>query len=387
MDKMKIALLHKKYTSYGGTERFMTNLTACLLDEGHEVTVYANDWVPPYDERINFIKVPMIKGLKLFKVISFAYFAERTVKPELYDIVHGFGKSIRQDIYRTGGGCHKAWQKESLLSIKSILLRNLRYFGRMISPIQWLNLYIEKKMFTAGNYLRIISPSKKVKSQIMELYGVPDQDIAVIYNGVDLTKFNLDCADEIRRSKRAEYGIKDDETLLVFAATNFELKGLEFIIRAVGQLKDRNLKLLVVGGDRQKKYRELAHRLGVSNKVVFSGASSMISEQYKCGDIFIYPTFYDPFANTCLEAMACGLPVITSRANGVAEIIDDGESGLIINDPSDSGEIADKIKLMLDDEALREKIRTRSIQLSQKYTKENNTQSIIKIYKELRRLK
>jgi ADP-heptose:LPS heptosyltransferase/glycosyltransferase involved in cell wall biosynthesis len=384
-EKMKVALLHKKYYFYGGTERYITNLAAGLLDAGHEVTIFANTWGRPFDERINFRKIPILKGTKLFKLASFALMARLILRNESFDVVQGFGKTVKQDVFRTGGGCHKAWQKESLLSIKSPFLRKLKYINRLFSIRQWITLFIENRTFSKGNYKKIISPSKKVKEQIMQYYNVPDKDIEVIHNGVDPLIFNLDDIDEKRKKKREEYDVKADETLLVFAATNFELKGLEFLIRAVGHLKDRKIKLMVVGGGKPAPYEHLANELGVIDKVIFTGVANKISEFYKAGDIFIYPTFYDPFANTCLEAMACGLPVITSRINGVAEILADHESGLVLENPSDDKEIAEKIEMLLDDELLRKKIAKNSIELSKKYTMANNTKKIIKVYKQVRR--
>jgi UDP-glucose:(heptosyl)LPS alpha-1,3-glucosyltransferase len=383
--KMKVALLHKKYYFYGGTERYIINLAAGLLDAGHEVTIFANKWGRPFDERINFRRIPIIKGGKLLKMASFAVMAQIMLRKESFGIIQGFGKTIKQDVFRTGGGCHKAWQKESLLSIRSKFLRKLKYIKRLFSINQWLAILIEKQTFKKGNYKKIITPSKKVKEQIMEYYNVPGEDIEVIHNGVDLKKFNPDNIVENRAQKKKEYNIKDDETLLVFAATNFELKGLEFLIRAVGHLRDRKIKLMVIGGGNYKHYSHLAKTFNVDDKVVFTGIAKDINEYYKAGDIFIYPTFYDPFANTCLEAMSCGLPVITSRINGVAEILSDGESGLLIKDPSDSREIADKIKLLLDDDALRQNIIKNGLELVQKYTIENNTKRIIEIYQQVRR--
>lgn len=384
--KMRVALLHKKYYFYGGTERYITNLAKGLLDTGHEVTIFANTWGRPFDERITFRKIPILKGFKIFKLVSFAIMAQIILRKKSFNIIHGFGKTIKQDVFRTGGGCHKAWQKESLLAIRSKFLRNLKYIRRIFSPNQWITLIIESQIFKKGNYKKIISVSYKVKEQIMEYYNVPDEDIVVIHNGVDLKKFNLDRMPENREKLRELHGIKDDETLLIFAATSFELKGLEFLIRAIGHLRDRNIKLLVIGGGNTKHYMKLAESLKVDDKIIFTGVAKDINEYYNAGEIFVYPTFYDPFANTCLEAIACGLPIITSRINGVTEILEDGTSYLVIENPSDDLEIVSKIRMLLDDEDLRKKIVNNGLELVKNYTIEKNTMKTIEVYKQVRQL-
>ncbi len=384
--KVKVALLHKKYYFYGGTERYIANLAKGLLNAGLDVTIFANKWGKLFDERITFRKIPIIKGLKIFKLVSFTVMAHLILRKESFNIIQGFGKTIKHDIFRTGGGCHKAWQKESLLAIRNKFLRNIKYIRRLFSLNQWVTLMIERKTFKKGNYKKIISPSQRVKTQLIKYYNIPDDDIKVIYNGVDLIKFNLDDKEENRSKKRKQYGIKDDEVVLVFAATNFELKGLEFLITALGNLKERNIKLLVVGGGKYKHYQQLAKSLNVEDKIIFTGIAKKINEYYHTGDIFVYPTFYDTFANTCLEAIACGLPNIISEIAGIAEILTDGENALIIKNPSDDKEIASKIALLLDDDILRRKIIKNGLKLASKYTIENNTMQTIEVYKQVRSL-
>ncbi len=384
--KMKVALLHKKYYFYGGTERYITNLAKGLLNEGHEVTIFANKWGRPFDERITFRRIPILKGFKLLKLVSFAFMAQMILRKESFNIIQGFGKTVKQDIFRTGGGCHKAWQKESLFAVRNKFLRKLKYVRRLFSISQWITLMIEKRTFKKGNYKKIISVSEKVKRQIIQHYNVPEEDIVVIHNGVDLKKFNLDKLAENRAKKRKQYNLTDDEILLVFAATSFELKGLEFLIRAIAYLKDRNIKLMVIGGGNYKHYQNLAKSLKVDDKIIFTGIAEKIDEYYNAGDIFVYPTFYDPFANTCLEAIACGLPIITSRINGATEILKDGENGIFIENPSDDKEIASKIKLLLDDDDLRKRIIKNGLELIKKYTIENNTKKTIEVYKQVRKI-
>lgn len=377
---MKTALIHKNFSHYGGTERYITNLSKALLNAGHEVHVFANKWEEA--DGVNFHKVPMFKLGKTAKMLSFAWFTRNVVQDKRFDIVQGFGKTVRQDIFRTGGGVHRAWMKESLVAIRSPFLRRLKYLTRLLSAAQWLTLFIEGQTFKKGNYRRIIAVSERVKRQIMEYYHVPSEAIAVIHNGVDLSIFNTDGRREARDKVRERFGIGDEDILLIFASTNFQLKGLEYLIRGMARIDMPALKLLVVGGDDKGPYETLACSLGIGDRVVFAGKGMDMTEFYQAGDAFAYPTLYDPFANVCLEAMACGLPVLTSRVNGVSDIITDGVDGLLLNDPSDDLEIADKIKSLLDD-GKRVEMGERAQNLSQRYGMERHIEKVIALYEEI----
>jgi len=377
---MKIALIHKNFSHYGGTERYITNLSKALLNAGHEVHVFANKWEEA--DGVNFHKVPMLKLGKTAKMLSFAWFTRNVVQDKRFDIVQGFGKTVRQDIFRTGGGAHRAWMKESLVAIRSPFLRKLKYLSRMLSPAQWLTLFIEGQTFKEGNYRRIIAVSERVKRQIMEYYHVPERAIAVIHNGVDLSIFNTDCRNEARARGRKKFGIEESDILLIFASTNFHLKGLEYLIRGMAGVKRPDLKLLVIGGDDSGPYERLSETLGIGDKIIFAGKGKDMKEFYQTGDIFAYPTLYDPFANVCLEAMACGLPVITSRVNGVSDIITDGVDGLIIDDPSNEAEISVKISTLLDNKK-RHDMSEKAQSLARQYGMEMHLEKVLALYKEV----
>lgn len=377
---MNIALIHKTFSSYGGTERYITNLSKALLTAGHEVHVFANKWEEA--PGIHFHRIPMLKLGKTAKMLSFAWFTRDIVANTEFDIVQGFGKTVMQDIFRTGGGVHRAWMRESLIAIRSPFLRNLKYISRVLSPAQWLTLFIERQTFREGNYRRIIAVSERVKRQIMDYYHVPSDAITVIHNGVDLSLFNTDGRQVARDLVRKRFGIGNDDILLVFASTNFHLKGLEYMIRGMARVDRPNLKLLVIGGDDKTLYEGLAKALGIGERVIFAGKGKDMKEFYLSGDAFAYPTLYDPFANVCLEAMACGLPVITSRLNGVSDIITDSVDGLVLDDPTNEVQIAGMITSVLDIER-RKDMAEKAYVLAQKYSMDRHMEKVMALYMEV----
>ena len=378
---MKVALIHKTFSSYGGTERYITNLSKALLKAGHEVHVFANRWANA--DGIQFHKVPILKIGKSARIFSFAWFTRDIAENAGFDIVQGFGKTVRQDIFRAGGGTHRAWMKESLLAGRSSFLRNLKYVGRVLSPAQWLTIFIEAQTFRKGNYKKVIAVSERVKKQIMDYYHVPPEDIAVIHNGVDLSLFNTTGRRAAREVIRKRFGIDDKDILLVFASTNFHLKGLFSLIKGVKRADNPHLKLLVIGGDDRMPYERLASRLGIAERVIFAGKGKNMKEFYQAGDIFAYPTLYDPFANVCLEAMSCALPVITSRVNGVSDIIRDGFNGLLLDDPTDDVQIAEKITCLADHPGKRNDMAEEACNLARHYSMDRHIEKVLALYSDV----
>lgn len=332
----------------------------------------------PIDKRIVVHKVPVIGLGRFFKILSFLLFSQRVLKRHRFDIVQGFGRTIRQDVFRAGGGCHREYRRHVLRKIGNPLLR---YF-KLYLPYQLLILYIEKKQFSGGNFRKIAAVSNQVKKEIASNYHVPEEDIEVIYNGIDTDTFNPGNRNKYSDEVRKRFNIESDEKVILFIGTGFERKGLYFLIQAFAMIKDDypDTKLLVVGRDNNvQRYMRLSHELHLSERVIFTGPQPDIKIFYAASDIFVFPTLYEPFGNVCLEAMASGLPVITSRINGVAEIMN-GMDHLLLNDPSDIEDIAGKIGFLLADNVERAKIAIAARKIAERYTISNNAQQFVNLY-------
>ena len=165
--------------------------------------------------------------------------------------------------------------------------------------------------------------------------------------------------------------------LLLFVGSGFERKGLRFLIRALALIKDKaDIRLVVIGKGRTPEYVREAKRLGVLDRVIFKGPLKNARDYYCAGDIFVLPSIYEPFSNSCLEAMAAGLPVVTSSANGVSELLT-GMNG-VVQDPSDAGEIAARITPLLD-EAVRLKAGQAVMEAASEYTMERNVSEFLRL--------
>jgi len=202
-------------------------------------------------------------------------------------------------------------------------------------------LLLERRLFTAEATGRIIANSHRGKREIIDHYGYPGDRIHVIHNGVDCQRFRP--ATERTSSQRVT---------LLFVGTGFERKGLPFAIQALTRLP-AHVELKVVGKGDVARYRRMAASAGVADRVQFPGKDQDMPVLYQSADVLVHPAIYEPFANVCMEAMASGLPVVTSRINGVSEVIESGKSGAIVEKPEDIEALAAAIRPFLDEKMRR----------------------------------
>lgn len=375
---MKIALIRKEYTlSRGGAESYVVHLSKQLIEMGHEVHVFANSWDTTSDPRITFHQVSLLKFCSPLKNLTFVLNTKHLLKKEDFDIVSGFSQIYPQDIYRMGDGLHLHF-----LNTKSPydLLKTLNY----LNPRHLLILFIEKQIFSPQNYHHIIANSKMCKRQAMNYYQVPEDRIEVIYNGVDLERFNPRVRENYRVSVRAKLSISEQETVILFVSRNYKRKGLRFLIEGLSLLgeKAKTIKVVIIGRGNPKPYKRLASKCGLSNNLLFVGEERVLEKYYGISDLLVLPTFYDPFSNVCLEALACGLPIITTRSNGAAEVIEEGKNGYLIENARDTEELAQRISLLLSKE-IRDEMSNHAALSVKKYTIAENARKTLALYERI----
>ncbi len=220
------------------------------------------------------------------------------------------------DVYRAGDGVHRAWLARRR-KFELPLERFVRGLNRKHRDI----LQLEEALLANRGAGRVIVNSQMVKTEIVDLYGYPADKIDIVRNGVPIGQFRFD--PKRREESRDQLKVKPDEIALLFAGSGWERKGLRFAIAAMALCNNRKMRLLVAGRGNQRYYK--------SKHVRFLGEVPDPVRIYSAADIFILPTIYDPFSNACLEALACGLPVITTRSNGFSEIIEHEVHGSIVD--------------------------------------------------------
>jgi UDP-glucose:(heptosyl)LPS alpha-1,3-glucosyltransferase len=282
----------------------------------------------------------MIPSPSFLEALSFAWYSRRLLQEQSFDIIHSFERTLYQDIYRAGDGCHREWliQRRKL----DPWLKRKTY---AVNPLHLTLLHLEKRLFRSPRIKKIIANSRRGKEEILRHYGVPAEKIEVIHNGVDLDFFHPGNIPLYRKSLRKEFRVPAEAPVILFLGSGFPRKGLGGLIDSLPMVKKEipQVVLMVAGRDRIQEYRERARRRSCERNVLFLGPTQRAKEFYATCDLFALPTIYDPFSNACLEAMASGIPVLTTPMNGVAELIEDGKNGFVVRDPLDAAEIGRRI--------------------------------------------
>ena len=356
--RLAIAFVRRGYSHSGGAEAYLKRLALGVLDAGHDVRlITTNNW--PQTEW----PFGKLNRLHYQSAIAFANELKQLRSRIPCDVLMSLERVWDCHVYRAGDGVHRAWlnRRRRFEVPLQRFIRRLNYKHRDI-------LQLEEALFTNGGAARVIVNSHMVKSEIVDLYHYPADKIDIVQNGVPLERFRFDA--ELREKSRTDLKLKPDQIALLFAGSGWERKGLLFAIEAMQLCKNRNMRLLVAGRGNQRSYK--------SKRVQFLGEVLDLARIYAAADIFILPTIYDPFSNACLEALACGLPVITTRANGFSEIIEDGVHGSIVDFANDLVGLRDAIQLW-SDAARRATVRPTNIQCAAQFDISGNVARTLEI--------
>jgi UDP-glucose:(heptosyl)LPS alpha-1,3-glucosyltransferase len=325
---VRIALVQPKFDRSGGAERYAVGLAAGLLGRGHEVHLFARR-APEAPPGAVFHRVPAVPLGRALKTYSFWRLTQNLVRPAAFDVVQGFAKTTCQTVHRAGGGLHRSFLARGVHS-------RLRLYDRVV-------LRIEDALFASRAVRAIVVPGRWVSDEIARVYPAAAAKVRVIPNGVDVGAFSPEGREADRRWVTAELGIPEGCALLLFAATNFELKGLAAAVAALALLPSAHL--VVVGGDDPDPFHSKAAALGSAGRLHFRGGRRDVARHYRAADVLVHPTRWDTFGNVCFEALACGTPVITTDRAGAGDLI--GEGGVVLSYPVEAPALAAAVSAIL----------------------------------------
>lgn len=300
---MRIGFVRRGYSATGGAEAYLLRLAEALVPLGHVPVLIASPQWP--DGRWVSDEIIRLDGA------TPARFAEAFRRAATgCDIHMSLERVPGCEVFRAGDGVHASW-----------LERRARFEPLWKRATRWANpkhsqlARLESEIFDPLNTRAVIANSRLVRDEILARFPFPADRVHVVYNGLTTAAAPAD-----RAAARRQYGLPDDAFCVLFAGTGWERKGLETAVRAVGQAGGTTL--LVAGRGPSEKYASPSAR--------FFGPVADLSGLHAAADLFVLPTWYDPFSNACLEALAAGLPVITTPANGFSEIIRTGVHGDIV---------------------------------------------------------
>ncbi len=363
---VKIALTHKRLDLKGGTERDLYRTAEGLRDLGHEVHLFCGEFGVPPPQGTRAHRVPCLALGRTARLLSFALAGPRVVRTQGCHVVVGFGRMVRQDILRSGGGTHK------------LFLQKMEHDGKRVRRL-WhrFSLYhrsvlaVERRQFQPSNYRKILAVSSEVKRDIMATYNVPDEKISVIYNGVDHNRFHPRHRNSARERIRGQWKIPREAPLVLFVGNGFERKGLDRLVKIWGAPQLANAYLLVVGEDAQKgRYASWA-RSQAAGRILFAGRQNDIESYYGAADLLALPALQEAFGNVVLEALASGLPVLVSDVVGAAEVLEGELKQGVLRSPDNAEEFATRI-LLLSDPARHPILSEKARRLGERYSWKNH---------------
>ncbi len=322
-EKLNIALIRQKYRPDGGAERFLMRAMEALEKQGINMTIFTRDWHS--QDNVSVIKCNPFKWGRVSRESGFAKSVCREIKKHKFDIIQSHERIPCCDIYRAGDGVHREWlqqRQRTMGSIQKLLLH--------ISPFHRYAQKAEMALYSSNQLKAVICISQMVKNDILRYFDIPEEKQDIIYVGVDTTAFSP-AVKQHRQQVREQLNIPQDAPMFLFVGSGFERKGIIQAIEALPSLPQET-RLVVVGKDKKiSRFKKRCAQLNVTNQVHFMGLQKDVKTYYGAADALVFPTRYEPFSNVVLEALSCGLPVITTTQCGGGELIENGYNGYTVD--------------------------------------------------------
>lgn len=363
---MKIAYFVHDYNRHAGHSRYVAEL-ASRFKYDHEVHVFSNTWDEPDPVGVTFHKIPAWTWKEISKVLTFILPAT-LMAPKGFDIIHSQGLcGLRHDV-ATVHFIQPKWLNELKIRGKKTGISGLIW--------KWIVSPLEKYALGPSCSRRIIAISKGIISDLRSEYFI-EGNVDLIYHGVDIHRFNP-CLKIVHREKfRQSLGVSASEFIALFVG-NLQ-KGASAAIRSVARVP--GVRLTLVSGSENFTEKKLATELGVNERIIWLPKSREIEKYFAAADCFVFPTVYEPFGMVISEAMASGLPVITSRTAGAADLIEDGVSGWLTDEPWDVEAISDKLQKLKNDPVHCFEMGIKARQAIESFTWDRCAEETLKVYK------
>lgn len=323
---MRLGLVFTGSFRGGGVERLVWEC-ARHFGSDHDVTVLADYWEDCGEPSVAYRKVTPARHLR---ELSFMRRAGRAARELGFDRVVSFGSNCPAGDVMWVNSLHRAWLER----------KGARH--RSLHPRHRLLLALEAHHFAGRRYNQVIAVSERVASDLCRLYDVPRSDIEVVPNGYDPAEFSPARRRSLREEARAELGIAPDEVVCLMVANELARKGFGVLLDAVRIVNDPRLRVVLVGRAAPTGY-------DLGDRVTYAGPSADVGRSHALADLFVLPTRYEAACLAIVEALASGLPVVTTTAPGAGDLVTPGVNGLLQHDPLDPVELAGLLQLGLED--------------------------------------
>jgi UDP-glucose:(heptosyl)LPS alpha-1,3-glucosyltransferase len=333
----------------GGCETYIVDLARRLVADGQEVHLLACTWDDAaLPQEIHVHRLPEPRGPRFLRPWRFSTLCRQALAECRHDVSIGFDKVLGPDILYPQGGLQAASASHNANKFASRLTRGLAWLSKQIDPAHRSFAHLERKAYNGTKPPVIVVASEFVRSHFQHYLGIPADLVRVVPNAIHPERLSAVDRPRRRLDFRQRFGIGPAETVGMFCAMNYRLKGIEPLLYAVRRLVSlpqhqpaaSNFRLLVIGDPRYQRWENLAKRLGIAAHLSFAGHCADIRNGYFAADFVVQPSFYDPCSLVVLEALACSLPVISSRTTGASEFLKPPREGYVVTDPHDCEQLA-----------------------------------------------
>ena len=385
---MKILMFSWEYPplSYGGLARHVQDLSEALVSQGHQIFVITQgDGKLPREEVVSGVKIYRSNPLQI-SAINFVehilhlnfLLLEKAINiiDQLgdFDLIHGHDWLV-------------FWVCRVL---KHALTKPLLYtihateFGRNQGIYNEIQRYInDLEWYATFEAWRVIVCSNFMKQEVKNLFQLPDDKVLEIANGVNEENYQADYSKAFRQNYASP-----DEQIILYVGRIVREKGIQVLIQSIPEILQRNpaSKFVIAGkGPYLDSLKAQADYLGISNRVYFTGfiSDEERNKLYRCADLAVFPSLYEPFGIVALEAMATMTPVIVSAVGGLVEFVEDGENGLTVP-PNDPPRLAQAILQLLNKQNTARRLANNGYRLvKEKYSWKQIARKTVKVYQEV----
>lgn len=333
---VKLAFCLFKYFPFGGLQRDFLRIAKECIKRGHQVDVYAMAWE---GEREPGLRVQLFPAKGWQNHARAAHFV-RDIAPHLvgYDLVVGFNKMPGLDVYYAADTCYQA---------KARLQRGWWY--RLSARYKHL-VDAERAVFAHTKQVNILLLSSKQQADFMRYYQTQAERFYLLPPGITKDRVAGADAEDVRHRVRKTWSIEDDAFLLLMVGSGFKTKGLDRVLKGFAHLPSalkQRCYLYVIGKDNPERFLKQAKTYGLLERIRFLGGRHDVPDFLLAADLLLHPAYNENTGTVLLEAIASGLPVLTTEVCGYAAHIEQAKAGIVLPSPYDQAAFDDALASML----------------------------------------
>jgi UDP-glucose:(heptosyl)LPS alpha-1,3-glucosyltransferase len=380
--RIALVILHGD-PARGGAERYTVDLAAVLRGRGHDVALVASTFAPG-ELPAGGVRLDTGGGTRLGRYLSFLDQLDKHLIEARYDVVHAMLPVRSCDVYHPHAGIAAQAVRSAHLKEEGPVMRMIAQVSNRMNRRRQRFAAVERALLRGGRPPVVLCLSEYVKRDVAAHYTLDPSRLAILFNATDLHRFDPAVRPGAREEVRRRFNIAPAKVVALMIAQDFHRKGLAEAIAAVGYVKDERLVLLVVGKQDPAPYKRMAQRAGAANSVIFAGKTDDPYAFYRAADFFVLPTRHDPCSLVVLEALAMGVPVVSTAFNGACEIMTNGHHGFVLPDPADVAALAEAMRKLLDGEA-RRIMSAQCLALRPRLAYEHHLDELMAVYSRVRR--